>query len=66
MPSPLLQDESCIAAHLGERAPKGVDDESADQEQQDGAEQGIDQDESAAGTGDTQQQSLQVAMSTQD
>ena len=47
-----LQDESCIAAHLGERAPKGAEDESATQEQQEETEQGGDHDESMDGTGD--------------
>lgn len=46
-----MQDESCIAAHLGERAPKGAEDESASQEQQDDTEQGGDHDESVDGTG---------------
>lgn len=39
----MLQDESCIAAHLGERAPKVADDESAAYERQDGSEDSIDQ-----------------------
>lgn len=49
----LLQDESCIAAHLGERAPKGAEDESATQEQQDDTEQGGDHNESVDDTGAT-------------
>lgn len=46
----LLQDESCIAAHLGERAPKGAEEELAILEQQDDAEQG-DHNASVDGTG---------------
>lgn len=49
----LPQDESCIAAHLGERTPKGAEDESATLEQQDDTEQGDDHNASVDGTGDS-------------
>lgn len=58
----LLQDESCIAAHLGERAPKGAEDESATQEQQDDIEQGKDPDDAVDGTGGTTALSSKVCM----
>ncbi|KAL3145238.1 hypothetical protein ABBQ32_000984 [Trebouxia sp. C0010 RCD-2024] len=41
-------DESCIAAHLGERAPKVADDESASQDQQHNSEISVDQDHAPA------------------
>ena len=45
-----MQDESSIAAHLGERAPKLADDESAALDQQDNTEDVDDQEPSLNGS----------------
>ena len=47
----MVQDESCIAAHLGERAAKVADDEAAALEQQNDTEHIIEADVSVDGTG---------------